>query len=91
VALAAGVRELCDLDAAARLEMGRRGRDYFQANFGSDMLLGRLENWCSELASTRGTASVMPRSSGASPRVLVTGAAGFIGQHLRRVLAERGI
>jgi colanic acid biosynthesis glycosyl transferase WcaI len=57
VALAAGVRELCDLNAAARLEMGRRGRDYFQANFGSDMLLGRLENWCSELASTRGTAS----------------------------------
>jgi hypothetical protein len=33
--------------------MGRRGRDYFEANFSSDMLLGRLEGWCSELASPR--------------------------------------
>ena len=32
----------------------------------------------------------MPRSSAAPSRVLVTGAAGFIGQHLRRALAERG-
>ena len=52
-ALAARVLELCDLDANARLEMGRRGLDYFRANFGSDMLLSRLETWCAELASTR--------------------------------------
>jgi hypothetical protein len=42
---------LCDLDVSSRLEMGRRGRDYFLANFASDMLLGRLEQWCSKLAS----------------------------------------
>jgi len=52
-ALAARVLELCDLDPLARLAMGRRGRDYFEANFSSDMLLGRLESWCSELASPR--------------------------------------
>jgi glycosyltransferase involved in cell wall biosynthesis len=50
-ALAAQVLGLCDLDAAKRLAMGQRGRDYFLANFGSDMLLGRLEQWCSESAS----------------------------------------
>jgi glycosyltransferase involved in cell wall biosynthesis len=50
-ALAAQVLGLCDLDVSSRLEMGRRGRDYFLANFASDMLLGRLERWCSELAS----------------------------------------
>jgi glycosyltransferase involved in cell wall biosynthesis len=52
-ALAARVLELCELDLASRMEMGRRGRAYFEANFGSEMLLGRLEGWCSELISLR--------------------------------------
>jgi len=52
-ALAAIVLGLCDLDAAKRAEMGRRGREYFLAHFGSDLLLSRLETWCSELASMR--------------------------------------
>ena len=50
-ALAARVLELCALDATGRMEMGRRGRDYFLANFGSDMLLARLETWCAELTA----------------------------------------
>jgi colanic acid biosynthesis glycosyl transferase WcaI len=57
-ALAARVLELVDLDADARLAMGRRGREYFQANFGSTMLLERLESWCAELA---------PSPQGATP------------------------
>jgi len=52
-ALATRVLELCNLDVNSRLEMGRRGRDYFRANFGSDMLLGQLETWCAEVASVR--------------------------------------
>ncbi len=52
-ALATSVLGLCDLDAASRVSMGSHGRSYFLANFGSDMLLGRLEAWCSELMSAR--------------------------------------
>ncbi len=52
-ALAAAVLGLCNLDAARRAEMGRRGREYFVTHFGSDLLLGRLEAWCSELVSMR--------------------------------------
>jgi glycosyltransferase involved in cell wall biosynthesis len=50
VALAARVQALCELDSAARREMGRRGREYYMANFDSDMLLDRFEGWCAELA-----------------------------------------
>jgi glycosyltransferase involved in cell wall biosynthesis len=52
-ALAARVLELRDLDAGSRLSMGRRGRAYFEANFGSELLLGRLEGWCAELTTPR--------------------------------------
>jgi colanic acid biosynthesis glycosyl transferase WcaI len=50
--LAAKVLGLFDTDAASRLEMGRRGRNYFLTHFGTDMLLDRLEKWCTEVAST---------------------------------------
>ena len=50
--LAAKVLELLDTDLASRLEMGRRGRAYFLSHFRADMLLGRLETWCTEVAST---------------------------------------
>jgi glycosyltransferase involved in cell wall biosynthesis len=49
-ALALRVQAMSGLDSAARLEMGRRGREYYLANFGSDMLLDRFEGWCAELA-----------------------------------------
>jgi glycosyltransferase involved in cell wall biosynthesis len=49
--LAAQVLALRKLDAGTRQEMGRHGREYFLANFGNQMLLERLEAWCSELAS----------------------------------------
>jgi colanic acid biosynthesis glycosyl transferase WcaI len=49
--LAAHVLALSRLDSSARLEMGRKGREYFMAHFGNDMLLDRLEGWCRELAS----------------------------------------
>jgi glycosyltransferase involved in cell wall biosynthesis len=57
-ALAAKVLELSGTDASFRREMGRRGREYFLAHFGSEMLLDRLEQWCAEVAST--TASGAP-------------------------------
>ena len=49
-ALAAQVIRLSDLDAAARIQMGRSGRAYFEANFDSDLLLGRFEQWCREVS-----------------------------------------
>jgi colanic acid biosynthesis glycosyl transferase WcaI len=52
-ALAANVCELSGLDQNSLLAMGRHGRDYFEANFGSDMLLSRLEGWCTEVAVPR--------------------------------------
>jgi colanic acid biosynthesis glycosyl transferase WcaI len=51
--LAARVLALRELDVAARNEMGRRGREYYLANFGSDMLLARFERWCAELSVVR--------------------------------------
>jgi colanic acid biosynthesis glycosyl transferase WcaI len=57
-ALAANVCELSGLDAGSRLAMGRRGREYFEANFGSDMLLTRLESWCTEVAARPGGRSL---------------------------------
>jgi colanic acid biosynthesis glycosyl transferase WcaI len=50
-ALAAHVLALRALDASARVEMGRRGREYFLAQFRADMLLDRLEGWFMQLAS----------------------------------------
>jgi colanic acid biosynthesis glycosyl transferase WcaI len=52
-ALAAQVLALCDLDPAARIEMGRRGRAYFDAEFDTDLLLGRFEQWCREVAQAK--------------------------------------
>jgi glycosyltransferase involved in cell wall biosynthesis len=52
-ALAMRVQALCELDSAARREMGRRGREYYMANFDSDMLLDRFESWCAELAGAQ--------------------------------------
>ena len=49
-ALAARVLELYRLEPAARAAMGSRGRAYFCAQFGSELLLGRFEQWCAELA-----------------------------------------
>lgn len=49
-ALAERVLELYRLDPAARADMGSRGRAYFCAQFGSELLLGRFEQWCAELA-----------------------------------------
>jgi colanic acid biosynthesis glycosyl transferase WcaI len=46
--LAEKVLALRDLDAHSRSEMGRRGRDYFLAQFRGDMWLDRLEEWCAE-------------------------------------------
>jgi len=51
--LAAQVLALCDLDPAARIEMGRRGRAYFDAEFDTDLLLGRFEQWCREVAQAK--------------------------------------
>ena len=51
--LAAQVLALRRLDAGTRQEMGRQGREYFLANFGNEMLLERLESWCTELVSAR--------------------------------------
>jgi glycosyltransferase involved in cell wall biosynthesis len=42
------VLALRNLDPAARLEMGRRGRRHFEAEFETDLLLGRFEQWCAE-------------------------------------------
>jgi colanic acid biosynthesis glycosyl transferase WcaI len=50
--LAAKVLELLNTDLACRLEMGHRGRAYFLTHFRTDMLLDRLEKWCTEVAST---------------------------------------
>jgi glycosyltransferase involved in cell wall biosynthesis len=50
-ALASQVLALRDLDVGVRAELGRRGREYFLANFRSDMLIDRLESCCAELAS----------------------------------------
>lgn len=52
-ALAANVLALRRLDSATRQDMGRRGRQYFLANFSNAMLLNRLEAWCDELAAVR--------------------------------------
>ena len=54
-ALAAAVLGLRDLDGVKRAEMENRGREYFLTHFGSDLLLSRLEGWCSELVSIRAT------------------------------------
>ena len=50
-ALAAQVRALRALESSARVDMGRRGREYFLAQFRDDMLLDRLEGWFMGLAS----------------------------------------
>jgi glycosyltransferase involved in cell wall biosynthesis len=57
-ALAAHVLALSDLDAGARLAMGRRGREYFLRHFGSDILMDRLETWCAEFATPRPNGAV---------------------------------
>jgi glycosyltransferase involved in cell wall biosynthesis len=51
--LAAQVLTLRELDPGARRNMGLRGREYFLAHFGNDMLLQRFEEWCAELLSPR--------------------------------------
>jgi colanic acid biosynthesis glycosyl transferase WcaI len=50
--LAAQVLALRRVDASRRQEMGRHGREYFLANFGNEMLLERLETWCSDVSSS---------------------------------------
>src|SRR6185503_6533780 len=50
-ALAAQVLALRALESGARLDMGRRGREYFLAQFRADMLVDRLEGWFTELAA----------------------------------------
>ena len=52
-ALAAQVLALCSLESSARLDMGRRGREYFLTQFRADMLVDRLEGWFTELAAKR--------------------------------------
>jgi colanic acid biosynthesis glycosyl transferase WcaI len=44
-ALAAQVLALQSLGASARADMGRRGREYFLAQFRDDLLIDRLEGW----------------------------------------------
>jgi glycosyltransferase involved in cell wall biosynthesis len=50
-ALAAQVLALHSLEPCARVDMGRRGREYFLAQFRDDMLIDRLEGWFTGLAS----------------------------------------
>jgi glycosyltransferase involved in cell wall biosynthesis len=50
-ALAAQVLTLNSLEPRARVDMGRRGREYFLAQFRDDMLIDRLEGWFAGLAS----------------------------------------
>jgi colanic acid biosynthesis glycosyl transferase WcaI len=46
-ALAAAVLALSRASAGERIEMGKRGRAYFDAHFGREMLLGQLVGWMS--------------------------------------------
>jgi glycosyltransferase involved in cell wall biosynthesis len=50
-ALAEQVLALASLESSARVDMGRRGREYFLAEFRDDMLIDRLEGWFLGLAS----------------------------------------
>ncbi len=52
-ALAAQVLALASLESSARSDMGRRGREYFLAEFRDDLLLDRLEGWFAGRASKR--------------------------------------
>ena len=52
-ALAANVLRLRALDQGALSEMGRRGREYFLANFKAELLIDKLESWFSECARQR--------------------------------------
>ena len=49
--LAARALEMADLDAAARAEMGRAGRRYYEMHFEREMLLDRLEAVAQEVVS----------------------------------------
>jgi glycosyltransferase involved in cell wall biosynthesis len=49
-ALAAQVLALDSLEPRARVDMGRRGREYFLAQFRGDMLIDRLEGWFAGIA-----------------------------------------
>jgi glycosyltransferase involved in cell wall biosynthesis len=48
-ALAAQVLALHSLESSVRVDMGRRGREYFLAQFRDDMLIDRLEGWFTAL------------------------------------------
>jgi glycosyltransferase involved in cell wall biosynthesis len=52
-ALADRVLELRGLPPVELEAMGMRGREYFQSNFESNMLLDRFETWCRELSLER--------------------------------------
>ncbi len=56
-ALAEGVLRLYRMPKPEREAMGRRGREYFEQHFERSLLLSRLEQWVSELASERRCAS----------------------------------
>jgi glycosyltransferase involved in cell wall biosynthesis len=59
VALADAVARLSAMSPDNRMQMGRRGLDYFERHFQRELLLDRLEGWLRELAG---------RSGGRSPR-----------------------
>jgi len=48
------VLKMYETAPAERAEMGMRGRAYYEANFDSDMLLDRLENWMLQLPARQG-------------------------------------
>jgi glycosyltransferase involved in cell wall biosynthesis len=52
-ALASQVLALRSLESSVRVDMGRRGREYFLAQFRADMLVDRLEGWFTNCTAKR--------------------------------------